>query len=59
MNMKVLIVLIVIIGLAVVLSTIFIGDRLFDGTVVDKPYDRGVNWDKTQAKKQKLIVTSE
>jgi len=48
--MKVLIVLIVIIGLAAVLSTILIGDRLFDGTVVDKPYDRGVNWDKIQAK---------
>ncbi|MCX8070790.1 MAG: FixH family protein [Thermodesulfovibrionales bacterium] len=57
--MKLLIIATLIIGLLVVVGTIIIGDKLFDGTVVDKPYDKGIKWDKTQSVQQKIIVTPE
>lgn len=57
--MKLLIVLITVLGLAVVLGTVIIGGTLFDGTVVDKPYDKGIKWDKTQSVQQKIFVNAE
>lgn len=59
--MKALIVAIVVIGLAVVIGTIFIGSKTFDGTVVDKPYDKGIKYDKTQKalKDYKVVVENE
>lgn len=46
--MKALIIAIVVIGLAVVIGTIFIGSKTFDGTVVDKPYETAIKYDKIQ-----------
>ncbi len=46
--MKVFIILIVIVGIAAVVGTIIVGSRSFDGLVVDKPYDRGLQWDQEQ-----------
>ncbi len=46
--MKALIIAIVVIGLAVVIGTIFIGTKTFDGTVVDKPYEKAIKYDKIQ-----------
>ncbi len=57
--MKLLIITIVFIGIAVVVGTIFIGAKTFDGTVVDMPYERGINYDKTQRALKDFSVVSE
>lgn len=57
--MKALVIAIVCVGLAVVVATIIIGSKTFDGTVVDKPYERGIQWDKTQKALKDFTVTTE
>ena len=46
--MKTLIVIVIMVGLAAVVTTVIVGSRSFEGIVVDKPYERGLSWDKEQ-----------
>jgi nitrogen fixation protein FixH len=46
--MKILIFIVVVIVIAVIVGTIYIGSKTFDGTVVDKPYEIGIKYDKIQ-----------
>lgn len=46
--MKILIGIIIVVVLAVVVTTVIVGSRSFEGIVVDKPYERGLSWDREQ-----------
>jgi nitrogen fixation protein FixH len=52
--LTVIIVLVSLIALAATIGTIIIGIRNFEGTVVDKPYETGLAWDKTRKAKEML-----
>jgi nitrogen fixation protein FixH len=43
--MKALLIIVTIIGLAAVIGAIIVGRSTFDGTVVDRPYERGLEYD--------------
>jgi len=44
--MKILLAAVVVIGLAAVTGAVIVGTRVFDGTVVKDPYERGIAWDE-------------
>jgi len=44
--MKTLLAAVVVIGLAAVAGAVIVGTRVFDGTVVKEPYERGIAWDE-------------
>lgn len=46
--MRLLVISIVVIGLGIVAATIIVGQRHFEGIVVEQPYDQGLLWDKVQ-----------
>lgn len=46
--MKTLIGIVIIVVLATVVTTVIVGSRSFEGIVVDKPYERGLTWDREQ-----------
>ncbi|MBI5634934.1 MAG: FixH family protein [Nitrospirae bacterium] len=50
--MKLLLVLVTIIGLSAVIGAIVVGTRTFDGTIVDKPYERGLAYDAVHHEKE-------
>lgn len=52
--MRTLIIVIVIFILATTAAMIFIGTRSFEGIVVEKPYETGLEWDRTRERKEKL-----
>jgi nitrogen fixation protein FixH len=52
--MKTLIIIVSVIALSAVIGTIIIGERTFEGTVEEKPYDQGLLWDKIQDNKSAL-----
>lgn len=52
--MKTLIIAVTIIALAAVAGSIIVGERVFDGLVVEKPYDKGLLWDKTRSDETEL-----
>jgi nitrogen fixation protein FixH len=52
--MRTLIIMIGILVVAATAATIFIGTRNFEGLVVDKPYEAGIDWDRIQERKAKL-----
>lgn len=54
MEMKTVIIIIVIIGLAAVAGPIIVGIKSFDGTVTENPYEKGLIWDEVQNKKHEL-----
>lgn len=43
--MKLLLVIVSIIGLGAIVGAVVVGTKNFDGTVVDKPYERGLAYD--------------
>jgi len=49
--MKTLIVIIVFVVLLSVAAVIIIGSRTFEGIVTDRPYEKGLSWDKSQIEK--------
>ena len=49
--MKTLIVIVVLIGLLSVAAVIIVGSRTFEGTVTEKPYEKGLDWDKSREEK--------
>jgi nitrogen fixation protein FixH len=52
--MKILIITVTLIALAAVVGSIIVGEKVFDGLVVEKPYDKGLQWDKTRKEKAEL-----
>jgi nitrogen fixation protein FixH len=52
--MKFVIVIIVFLGIASVVTVIYVGNRTFEGIVVEHPYEKGLAWDK--ARKDKSAV---
>lgn len=46
--MKTLIGIIIMVALAALVATVIVGSRSFEGIVVDKPYERGLSWDREQ-----------
>lgn len=49
--------LIIIISIAVValtIGTIIVGNRMFDGVVVERPYETGLSWDETKKRQAQL-----
>lgn len=52
--MRFLIIGICVFVAAFTVGTIVIGDRSFDGVVVDKPYETGLDWDNIRERKAKL-----
>lgn len=52
--MRILIIIVVIIGFGAVIGSIVVGQRVFEGKVVDKPYETGLAWDEMQRGKAEL-----
>ncbi len=50
--MKKLLALIIFIGMAAVIGAIVVGKAVFDGTVVDNPYEKGLRWDAEQKERE-------
>jgi len=57
--MKTLLIMVVSIGLLVIVLSIIIGIRSFDGMVAQNPYERGLKWDETNKKKRELGLAIE
>lgn len=51
--MKLLLVVITLVGLGAVIGAVVVGTRNFDGTVVDKPYERGLTYDAVHHEREK------
>jgi hypothetical protein len=43
--MKAILVLVTLVALGAVVGAVVVGSLVFDGTVVDHPYERGIAWD--------------
>lgn len=52
--MRILIILVSIIALSAVIGSVIVGEKVFDGLVVEKPYEKGLQWDRTQNEKAEL-----
>lgn len=52
--MRSLIILLSILVTAVTTGTVLVGTRTFDGVVVEKPYETGLDWDKAREQRAKL-----
>ena len=52
--MRNLIVIISIVVVAMTIGTIIVGSRMFDGVVVERPYDTGLAWDEAQKRQARL-----
>jgi len=52
--MRNLIVIISIAVAAMTIATIIVGSRMFDGVVVERPYDTGLAWDEAQKRQARL-----
>jgi len=48
--MKATLVLVTLVGLGAVVGAVVVGSLVFDGTVVDHPYERGIAWDDDRAR---------
>lgn len=49
--MKTVIGIVTMVALAAVVATVIVGSRSFEGIVVDKPYERGLSWDREQTER--------
>lgn len=50
--MRTLIILVVLAGLTAVAASILVGRQYFDGVVVDRPYERGLDWDRVRHERE-------
>ncbi|HET6516180.1 MAG TPA: FixH family protein [Thermodesulfovibrionales bacterium] len=46
--MKTVIAIVVLVGLLSVVGAIIVGTRTFEGIVTEKPYEKGLSWDRTE-----------
>ena len=49
--MKAALIIVTLIGLSAVIGAVIVGRSTFDGTVVDRPYERGLEYDAVQREK--------
>jgi len=49
--MKALIVIVVLVGLVSVAAVIIVGSKTFEGIVTERPYEKGLLWDKSRNEK--------
>ncbi len=52
--MKALVIIVIIIGLSAVIGSIIVGKAVFDGKVVDMPYETGLAYDEIEKAKKEL-----
>ncbi|MFN3740250.1 MAG: FixH family protein [Thermodesulfovibrionales bacterium] len=52
--MKTLVIIVTIIGLSAVIGSIIVGRMVFEGKVVDKPYETGLRYDEMEKAKGEL-----
>jgi len=52
--MRLFIILVCVIAVGATIGTIVIGNRTFDGVVVDKPYESGLAWDQVRLRTANL-----
>jgi nitrogen fixation protein FixH len=52
--MRLLIILITFIAVGVTIATIVVGNRSFEGIVVERPYENGLAWDQVHREKVRL-----
>lgn len=52
--MKALVIIVTIIGLSAVIGSIIVGRMVFEGKVVDKPYETGLRYDEMEKAKEEL-----
>ena len=50
--MRAFLVFVALVGLGAVIGAVVVGLRVFDGTVVDRPYERGLAWDEEQERRK-------
>lgn len=57
--MRAFLVFVALVGIGAVVGAVVVGLRFFDGTVIDKPYERGLAWDEEQGRREKagLVVS--
>jgi len=52
--MKALVIIVTIIGLSAVIGSLIVGTAVFDGKVIDKPYETGLAYDEIENAKREL-----
>lgn len=52
--MKILVIIVTIIGLSAVIGSIIVGKMVFEGKIVDKPYETGLRYDEMEKAKGEL-----
>jgi nitrogen fixation protein FixH len=50
--MRLFLTFVVVVGLGAVVGAVVVGLRVFDGTVVDRPYERGLAWDEERERRE-------
>lgn len=53
--MKTLVIIVTIIGLSAVIGSIIVGKSVFEGKVVDKPYEMGLRYDEIEKARASVI----
>ena len=56
--MRATLVFVTLIGLGAVVGAVVVGSLVFDGTVVDHPYERGIAWDDDRARHEASGITA-
>jgi len=52
--MKTLLTLVTLIALSAVIAAIVVGSRSFEGIVTERPYEKGLSWDKAEDERRSL-----
>lgn len=50
--MKLTLTIVILIGIVAVVGAIVVGNMSFDGVVVEHPYERGLEWDRENARRE-------
>jgi len=56
--MRATLIFVTLIGLGAVVGAVVVGSLVFDGTVVEHPYERGIAWDDDRARHEASGITS-
>lgn len=56
--MKTILVLVTLAALGAVAGAVIVGSLVFDGTVVDHPYERGISWDEDRKRRASSGITT-
>jgi nitrogen fixation protein FixH len=56
--MRATLIFVTLIGLGAVVGAVVVGSLVFDGTVVEHPYERGIAWDDDRARHEASGITA-